>query len=88
MSDKHEPWAYLAHRDGVWCAVISAQICDNPRPDQVAEWKKAVAKETGSWVADGWEVMTLYSREEYTAAIGSMKMFTSEGSAQAQESML
>ena len=68
-------WAHIAHRDGVWCAVISAEISENPTPTQRKKWKKAVAKELASWIVDDWRVLTVYSREEYASAIGSMMMY-------------
>lgn len=68
-------WAHIAHRDGVWCGVVSAQISENPTQKQAESWKKSVAKDIAGWIVDGWEVMTVYSSEEYQKVIESMRMY-------------
>ena len=68
-------WAHIAHRDGVWCAFISAEISENPTYEQRAKWKKKVAKELASWIVDDWQVLTVYSREEYESALSAMRMY-------------
>jgi len=86
---ERKAWAHIAHRNGVWCAVVSAQVCENPTPKQAADWKKSVVKDIAEWIVDGWEVMTVYSREEYQTAIDSMRMYDHKiDSPEAQASLL
>ena len=68
------PWAYIAHKDGVWCAVINAYI-SGAHPRMAAKWQKTVEAEIGRWVVDDWDVKTVYSREGYQAAMDSMRTF-------------
>ncbi len=56
------PWAYIAHKDGYWVRITSAEL---PR-EQLSEC-------IGSSVLDGFSVMTVYSREEYTAELAKLK---------------
>ncbi len=70
-----KPWAHIAHRNGVWAGVISASLGSAFSSKHEASWKKTVAKDCGKWIADGWEIMTVYSRDEYEAALSSMRMF-------------
>ena len=68
------PWAYIAHKDGVWCAVINAYI-SGAHPRMAAKWQKTVEAEIGRWVVDNWDVKTVYSREGYQTAMDSMRTF-------------
>jgi hypothetical protein len=56
------PFAYIAHKDGYWCGVAS--------PDLPA---KDLRDFLGDFAADGFSIMTVNSREEYEAALASMK---------------
>ena len=75
MTENKKAWAHIAHRDGVWSAVISAEIKEHPTEKQRAKWQKTVAKELASWIVDGWHVLTVHSREEYESAMNSMRMY-------------
>jgi hypothetical protein len=74
MTDR-KAWAHIAHRNGVWVGVISARLPDGVPQAQADKWKKTVAKDCGGWIADGWEIKTVYSAEEYQTVIDSMRMF-------------
>lgn len=56
------PWAYIAHKDGYWVRVTSADL---PR-EQLSEC-------IGSSVLAGFEITTVHSREEYTAVMDKLK---------------
>lgn len=60
MNDK--PWAYIAHKDGYWCGVASPELPAKDLRDFL-----------GDFAADGFSIMTVFSREEYDAALKDMK---------------
>ena len=56
------PWAYIAHKDGYFAGVASPSLPAKDLRDFLAEF-----------AADGFSIMTVTSREEYEAALASMK---------------
>ena len=63
-TSKHErkPWAFIAHKDGYWAGVASAELP-----------KRGLQKFLGDFAADGFSIMPVNSREEYDAALKTMK---------------
>lgn len=55
-------WAYVAHKDGMWCGVASADLP-----------KRELAKFLGDFAADGFLITTVENREEYDRLIKGMK---------------
>lgn len=62
VTEERKPWAFIAHRDGKWSGVASAELP-----------KKDLRKYLGDWVVSGCEITTVYSREEYDAALAQRK---------------
>ena len=58
------PWCYIAHKDGAWAGLIAG---DSP--------KKDLRKFLGDFAADGFAIMPVSSREEYTEVLKTMKMW-------------
>lgn len=56
------PWAFIAHKDGYWAGVASSTLP-----------KKDLREFLGDFAADGFSIMTVYSRDEYNAAFGTFK---------------
>ena len=66
MSAKHTPgpWAFIAHKDGRLGGVAAAEIP-----------KRELRKFLGDFAADGFDIMTVNSRDEYNAALPKLKQF-------------
>lgn len=75
---EREVWGYVAHRDGKFAGVISGTY-DTPgmpaTPAQKAKWKKEIAEFCGDFIADGFEITKVYSREEYKALVEPMPIW-------------
>lgn len=63
-------WAYIAHKDGYWAGLHSARAID--REFNKAE-KSDLAKFIARFVADGFSITTVESREEYNWVLETMK---------------
>lgn len=77
MSEK-EAWAHVATRDGQFAGVIAATLDEyGPRSSDAENkrWKREIAKFCGDYIADGFTITTVYSREEYLALIDGMPMW-------------
>lgn len=61
-----EPWAFIAHKDGRWAGVAAANMP-----------KKDLRKFLGDFAADGFEIMTVKSRDEYNAALAKLRTWCS-----------
>lgn len=72
MPDAREPWAHIAHKDGKFVGVISADLGSQATVKMAKSWQRTVARDTGRWIAMGFTVTTVYSREEYSAFIDGM----------------
>jgi hypothetical protein len=62
MSADQKPWAFIAHKDGRWAGITSADVP-----------KKDLRKFIGDFVADGFAITTVYNQDEYHATIAKMK---------------
>lgn len=58
-------WAYIAHKDHYWAALLSASLP-----------KKDLAKELAGLIADDFAIISVNSREEYDRVMASMKPWT------------
>ena len=59
-----EPWAFITHKDGYWHGVAAANLP-----------KASLRKFLGDAAASGSAIMTVYNRDEYNAALKSLKMW-------------
>jgi hypothetical protein len=59
-----EPWAFIAHKNGYW-----AGLC-------AADGTKEAAKFVSDFVAGGFSITTVYSREEFNAILKPMEMWS------------
>ncbi len=70
------PWAHVAFKGDHFGGVIAADLreggLDVPEKE-VKKWKREVAKFCGDFIADGYEVKTVYSRTEYNAFLDGLK---------------
>ena len=77
-------WAHVAHKDGMFAGVITANLggrVASPHATAtvvVQEWRHEVSKFCGDFIADGFTVTTVYSRDEYNELIEPMKPYISE----------
>lgn len=55
------PWAYIAHKNGYWAGVASAEL-----------GRKELRKFLGDFVVDGFAITTVYSRDEYKRLISGL----------------
>lgn len=72
------PWAHVAVKGTHFGGVISADLSDGGKAPVSAKeaksWKREVAKFCGGFIADGYEIKTVYSRDEYTAILDATDM--------------
>lgn len=77
MSDK-VPWAHIAIKGTHFGGVISATLDGDGGPKvsakEAAKWKREVAKFCGNFIADGYEIKTVYGRDEYKAILDATDM--------------
>ena len=57
-------WAFIAHKDGYWAGVCTATLP-----------KRELKKFIGDFVADGFSITTVDSREQYDATLKTMKFW-------------
>lgn len=67
-----EPWAHVAFKGSMFGGVISHDSGMTGQKEQKS-WKRQVAKFCGGFIADGYEIKTVYSREEYVALLETLK---------------
>ncbi len=75
MSDTRIPWAHVGHKDGYFGGVISADLSHHSMALPAKEhknWKREIAKFCGDFIADGYTITTVYSREEYEKLLGTL----------------
>lgn len=77
MADK-TPWAHVAVKGTHFGGVISGTLDGDGGPKvsakEAAKWKLEVAKFCGGFIADGYEIKTVYSRDEYAAILDTTDM--------------
>lgn len=83
VSSPRTPWAHIAHKNGQWCGLIAANHDDGTEPPpsakMVKEWKREVAKFCGEHIAEGFEIKTVYSREEHKAFMATVTVYEAPG---------
>ncbi|MEQ1694391.1 MAG: hypothetical protein ABL901_00990 [Hyphomicrobiaceae bacterium] len=80
MTTDHKPWAHISHKNGMWCGVMAASLdeatCGRAvSPKIAAAHKREVAKFCGGYIADGFEIKTVYSREEHTEFMKTFRIW-------------
>ena len=63
------PWAFIAHKDGKWGGVCAADIP-----------AKEIGKFTVEFIASGFDIKTVFSREQYLAELAKLKCLDDEAS--------
>lgn len=61
---ERKPWAFIAHRDGEWMGVLSAELP-----------KRELHNHLGGYVAKGCTIFTAYNRDEYLAELERLEMY-------------
>lgn len=72
MAEQASPWAFIAHKDNHWAGVT------------VADGSRGCGKFVADFVRDGFSILTVYSREEYTKTLDGMKCWSKHPDYKAQ----
>jgi hypothetical protein len=57
-----DPWAFIAHKNGKWQGIASADLKD-------------IGRTLGAWVKRGLTITTVHSRAEYNAVMDTLEAF-------------